>query len=519
MSKSLLPTIKMMNTFTTVLTGMERNGIAINLKALDDLEKEYDQKRQELEQSLEQRAQAALGPIPFNLHSPQQLSELIYSRTIHDKKKWAELFGIGTTIRNGVAKKNRPKDMSHGQFVRMVRDHTSLLVKRKTAQCQLCGGKGRLSKRLKDGSESKPRYVCHVCQGKGYEITTLIPAQVAGFRQVPCGTQDVSANGFTTDKEKLVELAESATDAEAKNFFTDLVLFNAISHYLSNFVSGVRRNTRSDSILHTSFVQTRTATGRLSSRDPNYHNQPRGTTFPIRRVVVSRWKGGKILEGDFEQLEYRTAVELAGDENGKEDIRNGVDAHKRTASVLTEAGQPTSRQDAKSRTFKPLYGGTSGTRAEQAYFKWFLEHHSGIADWHDTLLAEALKHKRIVLPSGREYDFPYAKRYPSGGVSYSTQIKNYPVQGFATADIVPITAIELSRQLREHKLRTCLINEIHDSNVLDVHPDEIDIAIKLLRESMLSVPKLLKYWYNYEITVPLAVELKMGDDWLNLKKV
>ena len=103
------------------------------------------------------------------------------------------------------------------------------------------------------------------------------------------------------------------------------------------------------------FMQAITATGRLSSRVPNFQNQPRGKTFPIRKVVSSRFKDGKIIEIDFAQLEFRTAVFLAQDKQGMEDIKNKIDVHQYTADIIG-----VSRQDAKAHTFKPLYGGVTG---------------------------------------------------------------------------------------------------------------------------------------------------------------
>ncbi len=107
-------------------------------------------------------------------------------------------------------------------------------------------------------------------------------------------------------------------------------------------------------------MQAVTATGRLSSRDPNFQKQPRGGTFPIRKVIQSRFEGGQIIEVDFAQLEFRTAVFLAQDEQGMADIKNKIDVHKFTADVIG-----VSRQDAKAHTFKPLYGGTTGTDDEK----------------------------------------------------------------------------------------------------------------------------------------------------------
>jgi DNA polymerase I-like protein with 3'-5' exonuclease and polymerase domains len=298
-----------------------------------------------------------------------------------------------------------------------------------------------------------------------------------------------------------------------------MVEFGKLAHNLGTSIDGVRRNIGRGSIVHSQFNQTVAATGRLSSSNPNIHNWERGTGFPIRRIVSSRWKGGKITKGDFSGLEFRVAVELSQDEQGKQDLAEGVDAHERTRRILAEHGQSGTRQDAKADTFKPLYGGTGGNAAQQAYYKFFLTQYTGIKRWHDQLQNNALSNGRLIIPSGRIYKFRGVKRYPSGYVSQSTQIKNYPVQGFATADIVPICAIEAWRLIQERELLSLLINEVHDDIVIDTHPNELDIVPGLLYTAMMKAKTLLKHWYNYELTVDLPVEIQQGPNWLDVEEV
>ena len=197
-------------------------------------------------------------------------------------------------------------------------------------------------------------------------------SNIAGFQLKVTKVEHLAMHGFSCDKTRLEELMKTAND-EAKTFLSNMVRFKAISHYLNSFIKGIKENVRRDGILHTEFMQCVTATGRLSSRAPNFHNQPRGGTFPIRKVVISRWEKGSITEADYSQLEFRVAAALSKDKVAIKDIIDGVDVHTRTANTLTAHGQVTSRQDAKTHTFKPLYGGTSGTKAEQAYYKSFLK--------------------------------------------------------------------------------------------------------------------------------------------------
>ena len=337
--------------------------------------------------------------------------------------------------------------------------------------------------------------------------------KVAGFRQRPRSVYDVAESGFRTDRITLNKIASEA-EGEFKEFIDAIVRHNAVDTYLNTFVEGLKNFTNEKGFLHPKFMQAITATGRLSSRDPNFQNQPRGKTFPIRKVVTSRFDKGSILEIDFAQLEFRTAVFLAQDKQGMEDIKNKIDVHQYTADIIG-----VSRQDAKAHTFKPLYGGVTGTEDEKRYYTKFLEKYKDIKKWHEELQSEAIRFKRVKLPTGREYAFPYAERTPWGGSTYGTQIKNYPVQGFATADIVPLACINISKLMKKQKVKSLLVNTVHDSIVADVYPGEEDVMSNIFKQGTADVIPALKEYYKINFNVPLDTELKIGYDWLNMKEV
>jgi len=194
------------------------------------------------------------------------------------------------------------------------------------------------------------------------------------------------------------------------------------------------------------------------------------------------------------------------------DISNGVDVHQYTADIIG-----CSRQEAKAHTFKPLYGGMSGTENERKYYSAFLKKYPDIKIWHEKLQDDAIRRKVITLPSGRQYAFPKAERMPWGGSSFSTQIKNYPVQGFATADIVPLACINIQELLEENNTKSLLINTVHDSIVADVYPGEEDVAASCLGSGCLKVIQTMKEMYDIDFNVPLDVEIKVGSNWLDTK--
>ena len=508
-NRGLLRTIKMMNEFLIVLTSMERNGIHINLDTLQSVEKQYRAEFAYLRQKIDKIVYEKMGDTKINLASPEQLSWVIYSKKPKSKETWSKLFNIGIDKHTG--KNKRRPQFSRIKFRDLVRSNTEMIYKTIAEQCGGCQGKGVIKKIKVDGTPYKKYSKCSVCDGDGFNYSRL--AKVAGFNQRPRSVYDIAEAGFRTDRITLSKIVGEA-EGELKEFIDAIIRHNAIDTYLHTFVNGIKSFTNESSLLHPKFMQAVTATARLSSRDPNFQNQPRGKTFPIRKVVDSRFDGGSILEIDFAQLEFRTAVFLAQDKQGMEDIKNKIDVHSYTAEIIG-----VSRQDAKAHTFKPLYGGTTGTEEEKRYYKKFAEKYKDIAKWHEELQTQAIKFKTLKLPTGREYSFPYAERMPWGGSSYSTQIKNYPVQGFATADIVPLACIKIYELMKEQKVKSLLINTVHDSIVADVYPGEEAVMSKIFKQGTASVIPALKEYYGINFNVPLDTDLKMGYNWLDIKEV
>jgi DNA polymerase-1 len=248
-------------------------------------------------------------------------------------------------------------------------------------------------------------------------------------------------------------------------------------------------------------------------------NMPRGGTFPVKKVFVSRFNGGKIMEADFAQLEFRAAAYLSQDGVAIEEVSTGFDVHAYTAKVITDAGQPTSRQDAKAHTFAPLYGATGfgRTKAEAEYYTHFTQKYQGVADWHSRLAKEAIDTGKITTPSGREFSFPDVVRNSRGRVINFTQIKNYPVQSFATADIVPLALLHIDKLLDD--MHSCVVNTVHDSIVIDVHPDEERRVINIIHQTNEELPNLITIRWGLVFNVPLLLEAKIGPNWLDTEDV
>lgn len=509
--------VSLMNDMLPVIIDMERNGIHIDLKELDRVEKLYKDEYITLEKELNKIVVEVMGHTPINLESPEHLSWILYSRKVKDKVKWKEIFNLGSEIRNSVSKVKYSKRMSLNEFRQTYNAHTDKLYKTEAKQCEVCNGAGRIRKTKADGNPFKNESACKACEGCGFNyISTGV---FAGFKLSPLGSDYTSVGGFSTDKVTILELLQK-TDLpdKAKQFLNMFLRINSISTYLNTFVDGIRRNVH-ENILHCSFNQCITATGRLSSSNPNFQNLPRGKTFPVRKVITSRFEGGKILSVDFKQLEFRVAAILAKDEQAKADILNSVDIHAFTRDTITAAGQPMDRQDAKIRTFKPLYGGIKGTPAEEAYYRSFLLKYKGIDAWQHALEDEALNTRQIKSPSGRIYAFPNVRRLPNGNILGHTQIKNYIVQGFATGDISPIAMINIFEMMQHFNMKSKIILAVHDDVTADVHPDEIEQMIKIFKAVFKEMNNLIYQRFGVKTDIPIEGEFSLGNNWLEKKEI
>lgn len=506
-NRHLIRTIQNMCQFVVVLTKMEDNGIYIDREALDVVEKNFKVEYDELRVKIEEETHYRMGDTKINPASPEQLSWVIYGVKVKDKKTWSKTFNLG--IDKFTKKQKRRPRLGIKQLKQIFSNQLEPIFKTKAEQCPVCRGKGTVQKIKVDGSPYKNLSSCQECKGEGFVYIKLNDR--AGFSGKVTSVNEISEGGFKSDRKTLAKISATSDDC-LKEFTKKIIRHNALETYLNTFVEGIKKFTTEKGFLYPSFRQTGTRTGRLASRNPNFQNQPRGNTFPIRKVISSRFDGGKIMEIDFAQLEFRTAVFLAQDKQGMEDIKNGVDVHQYTADIIG-----CSRQDAKAHTFKPLYGGMSGSENEKKYYSAFLKKYPDIKVWHDKLQTEALRTKVITLPTGRQYAFPKVERMSYGGSSFSTQIKNYPVQGFATADIVPLACIGIQELLEEHKTKSLLINTVHDSIVADVFPGEEKEVAFCLNSGCLGVIQRMKDMYGIDFNVPLDVELKVGSNWLETK--
>jgi len=501
----LMDTVLLTNRVALTLARIYQTGFTVDVDKLNEVREEFEKEKSMIEDRLNRQVHQLMGDTPINLNSPEQMSWIIYSRKPKDKTTWMNHF---------------VPYMSKEEFKSKIEENSDKIYKTIAVKCQECNGTGKIRKVKKDGTLYAKLPNCITCNHLGYIFTPT--QEIAGLKFNPPSVKWVSANGFSVNK-KMLEVLQHVTkrteSINAYSFLHDLQRLSALDTYLSSFIQGINTYMKPDGKLHVRLLQHRTSTGRFSGADPNMQNMPRGGTFPVKKVFISRWEGGKILEADFAQLEFRVAAYLSQDGVAIEEVTTGFDVHSYTSKVITDAGQQTTRQDAKAHTFAPLYGATGfgRTQAEARYYEHFTEKYKGIKSWHTRLASEAMNTGMITTPSGRQFAFPDIRRLTNGSVTNFTQIKNYPVQSFATADIVPLVLMHMEDKFKTYK--SCIVNSVHDSVVVDVHPEEINQVIYTIKEINNELKQLIENKFKIDLNVPLLLEAKIGDNWLDTKDV
>ncbi len=524
-TRKLKNIITLMNEMLLFLVEIERNGVAIDLESLELVRIEYEAERSHLLERLIQITEEVMGDIPINLNSGADISKIIYSREVIDRKLHMETFNVGLDQHG---KKQFPPYMTPNQFRLAVSTTTKRVEKKSAHNCPMCNGNKFVRKMRKDGTPFKNETKCKECDGRGFILQGM--GKVAGFKLRPESPRDASVHGFAAggdNIDRLIDQAQKADNLLAVEFLTKKKRLNAINTYLNSFVEGIQRWTRSDGLLHPTFNQCVARTGRLSSSDPNFQNQPKGRKFPVRKSIVSRWKdtGGLILEADFSGLEFVVAGELSRDKQIIEDITTGKDIHRQTGSIIHQKDKSLITKDernaVKPYTFAPLYGGQGANEPEhiRAYFKEFFVIYAGHEEWQFNQMDNVIKYGYIATPSGREYTFPGTRRLKGRKTTNATNIVNYPVQGFATGDIVPLACVRAYRKFMELGLRSLLILTVHDSIVVDVYPNEVEQVKAALRWAMTEADQEIKDRWGYEMVLKLKCEIAVGPNWMEMEEV
>lgn len=313
---------------------------------------------------------------------------------------------------------------------------------------------------------------------------------------------------------------------QAKAVVQKLLDLNSVKQSLSKYVDKLKECADTEGVLRAEFNQTVASSHRLSSTGRRFKIQLQNFQRRFRPLVHPRKEGWSIGDGDASGIEFRTAVDLAKDAQGRKDIEEGADIHAFTASIIfgdswdpdapsKSGGNAELRYRAKAHTFKPLYGGQSGTPAQRRYYEAFKRRYASVHDMQRGWAETVLKTKQLRTASGLIFYWPDCRLSSDGKyIKYTTQIFDLPVQSFATAELAPTATVYLWHLMKAAEMESFLINIVHDSAVGEIHPDEKDLWAELLVACMSDVIVwYLKEVYNYEWTTPLASEVEFGHHW------
>ncbi len=349
--------------------------------------------------------------------------------------------------------------------------------------------------------------------GEEFNINSPKQLQEILFEKLGLRTLKKTKTGFSTDVGVLEELAlehefpkeilEHRTLSKLKNTYVDTL------PKLVNLHTGR---------LHTSFNQTVTATGRLSSSDPNLQNIPiRGEWGKRIREAFIADEGHLLLSSDYSQIELRVLAHLSQDEGFIEIFKNDGDIHTRTAcelfGITPENVTSEMRRRAKTVNFGIVYGispyGLSqqlGIHPEEAkfYIDTYFMRHSGVKNYINTKISEAAETGYVSTIFQRKRAIPELKSTNKNIRQLGERLAmNTPIQGSA-ADIIKIAMINIWRRLKKEGLRTKILLQVHDELLLEVPIEEKDKVKILVKEEMEQAVELL---------VPIKVDIGVGKNW------
>ena len=324
--------------------------------------------------------------------------------------------------------------------------------------------------------------------------------------------------GYSTSVEVLNQLKTQSP------IVSEILDYRQIAKIQSTYVKGLLDVIQPDGRVHTRYLQTLTATGRLSSVDPNLQNIPTRTEEgkQIRKAFVPSEADGYIFSCDYSQVELRVLAHVSGDEHMQEAFKTGYDIHSHTAMKIFHLDSPDEvtplmRRHAKAVNFGIVYGisdyglsknlGISRKRAKEFIDNYF-DQYPQIKDYMDKAVkearekgyAETIMHRRRYLPD------IHAKNFNVRSFAERTAI-NSPIQGSA-ADIIKIAMINMQKKLEELHLKTKMVLQVHDELIFDVPKDELETIKKIVPEVMQSAVRL---------DVPLVADSGWGHNWYDAK--
>lgn len=298
----------------------------------------------------------------------------------------------------------------------------------------------------------------------------------------------------------------------------DILEYRMLTKLKSTYADGLLKVISTDGRIHTNFRMTVTATGRLSSTEPNLQNIPvrRELGAQIRRMFVAA-PGCVLVDADYSQIELRLLAHISGDETMQNAFKSGEDIHAVTASQvfglpLAEV-TPAQRSSAKAVNFGIVYGISAFSLAQdikvspaeaRAYIDAYMQKYHGVREYMDRVIAEAKERGYVETLFGRRRPVPELKASNFNTRSFGERVaRNMPIQGTA-ADIIKLAMVNVRRRLRAEGMEARLILQVHDELIAECPEREAERVAALLEEEMERAVTL---------SVPLTAEAHSGHSW------
>ena len=298
----------------------------------------------------------------------------------------------------------------------------------------------------------------------------------------------------------------------------DILEYRMLTKLKSTYADGLLKVISADGRIHTNFRMTVTATGRLSSTEPNLQNIPvrRELGAQIRRMFVAA-PGCVLVDADYSQIELRLLAHISGDETMQNAFKSGEDIHAVTASQvfglpLAEV-TPAQRSSAKAVNFGIVYGISAFSLAQdikvspaeaRAYIDAYMQKYHGVREYMDRVIAEAKERGYVETLFGRRRPVPELKASNFNTRSFGERVaRNMPIQGTA-ADIIKLAMVNVRRRLRAEGMEARLILQVHDELIAECPEREAERVAALLEEEMERAVTL---------SVPLTAEAHIGHSW------
>lgn len=371
-------------------------------------------------------------------------------------------------------------------------------------------------RKLKIEIEEKTQKIYNLC-GKEFNINSSKQLGNILFEDLKLPVQKKKKSGYSTDVEVLEKLREEHPVIEEILEYRQLVKLN--STYIEGMLPYINKKTGR---IHSYFHQTVTATGRISSAEPNLQNIP--TRFELGknlRKVFKPEKGKIFIDADYSQIELRIFAHISGDKNMIEAFEEGRDIHQEVASKVfgkkLEDVTKEERTKAKAVNFGIVYGISDFGLSEQlhiskkeakAYIDQYLEKYNGIKEFMKKIDEDAKEKGYVETIFKRRRYIPELKSQNYMVRQFGSRAAlNMPIQGTA-ADIMKLAMIEVNKQIEEKKLKSRIVLQVHDELLIEAPEEEKNMAIELLKKSMENIVKL---------SVPLIAEVTSADTWYGCK--